>query len=127
MSLRKSMGTDDTRRIAIRQAAKEANGFTRDPSGANLPADRGAFSAFKAIEIFEDHPSRGLASSNWLRNAAASETTKGRWNAAELQRISGELALKSPERDAGEQKSISSARLPSLVSSKQNPGNSAPR
>jgi len=50
----------DTRRIAIRQAAKEANGFTRDPSGANLPADRGAFSAFKAIEIFEDHPSPRL-------------------------------------------------------------------
>jgi hypothetical protein len=24
--------------------------------GANLPADRGAWSAFKAIEIFEDHP-----------------------------------------------------------------------
>ena len=43
---------------------------------------------------------RGWASSNWLRNAAASETTKERWNAAELQRISGELALKSPERDA---------------------------
>ena len=39
---------------------KEANGFTRDPSGANLPADRGAFSAFKAIEIFEDHPSPRL-------------------------------------------------------------------
>jgi predicted ATPase len=31
---------------------------------------------------------------------AASEATKERWNAVELQRISGELALKSPERDA---------------------------
>jgi predicted ATPase len=31
---------------------------------------------------------------------AASETTKEGWNAVELQRISGELALKSPERDA---------------------------
>ena len=30
----------------------------------------------------------------------ASEATKDRWNAVELQRISGELALKSPERDA---------------------------
>jgi predicted ATPase len=31
---------------------------------------------------------------------AASENTKERWNAAELQRVRGELALKSPERDA---------------------------
>jgi hypothetical protein len=31
-------------------------GFTPDPSGANLPADKGPWQAFKSIEIFEEHP-----------------------------------------------------------------------
>ena len=43
-------------RIHIFKAQGNLYGFTRDPSGANLPANRGAWSAFKAIEIFEDHP-----------------------------------------------------------------------
>jgi hypothetical protein len=65
---------------------------------------------------------RGWASSNWLRNAAASETTKERWNAAELQRISGELELKSPERIHGERR-VFRARAYRRSSAAKNPGN----
>jgi len=43
-------------RVHIFKAQGNLCGFTRDPSGANLPANWGAWSAFKAIEIFEDHP-----------------------------------------------------------------------
>ena len=58
----------------------------------------------------------------------AIETTKERWCEAEVNRIAGEIALKSPEPDAAKaQKRISSARSRSRVSSKQNPGNYAPR
>jgi hypothetical protein len=75
MSLRKSMGTGRARhttrrdtpgskggdmRVHIFKAQGNLYGFTRDPSGANLPADRGAWTAFKAIEIFEDHPAPRL-------------------------------------------------------------------
>ena len=43
-------------RVHIFKAQDNPYGFTRDPSGANLPANRGAWSAFKAIEISENHP-----------------------------------------------------------------------
>jgi hypothetical protein len=43
-------------RVHIFKAQGNQYGFSCDPLGANLPADRGAWSAFKAIEIFEDHP-----------------------------------------------------------------------
>ena len=55
------------------------------------------------------------------------ETTKERWYEAEINRIAGEIALKSPERTPRRRKSISNMRLRSLANNKQNPGNSAPQ
>ena len=57
----------------------------------------------------------------------AMETTKERWYEAEVNRIAGEIALKSPEPDAAKAEAISSAHSRLRVSSKQNPGNCAPR
>ena len=57
----------------------------------------------------------------------ALETTKERWCEAEVYRIAGEIALKSPEPDAAKAEAISSARSLSRVSSRQSPGNCAPR
>ena len=54
------------------------------------------------------------------------ETTNERWFEAEVNRIAGEIALKSPEPDATRQRRISTARSRLRVHSKQNPGNSAP-
>ena len=55
------------------------------------------------------------------------ETTKESWCEAEVNRIAGEIALKSPEPDARKRKRISSARSRSPVSSRPNPGNYAPQ
>ena len=57
----------------------------------------------------------------------ATETTGERWCEAEINRIAGEIELKSPGRDAARRKHISCKRSPLRASSKQNPGNSAPR
>ena len=58
----------------------------------------------------------------------AVETTKERWFEAEVHRIAGEIALMSPKsRKRRKRKRISSVRSRSRVSSKQSPGNSAPR
>ena len=56
----------------------------------------------------------------------AIETTKETWCEAEVNRIAGEIALKSPEPDAAKAKRISSALSRSRANSKPNPGNSAP-
>ena len=58
----------------------------------------------------------------------AVETTKERMVEAEINRIAGEVALKSPERGYGESgRRISSARSRLRASSKQSPGNCAQR
>jgi predicted ATPase len=55
------------------------------------------------------------------------ETTKERWCDAEINRVAGEIAVKSPEAGPPKKpKSISSMHSPSLVNNKPNPGNSAP-
>ena len=57
----------------------------------------------------------------------AIETTKERSYEAELHRIAGEIALKSPEPDAAKARSaISSAPSRSRANNKPSPGNSAP-
>ena len=55
----------------------------------------------------------------------AVEKTKETWFEAEINRIAGEIALKSLERNTGKARTISSAHSLSHVSSKRNPGNSA--
>ena len=58
----------------------------------------------------------------------AVEATKERLWEAEVNRVAGEIALKSPQHGHRESGSVFRARVsPSRVSSKQNPGNSAPR
>ena len=52
----------------------------------------------------------------------AVETTKERWCEAEINRIAGEIALKSPKPDAAKAASV---RLQLRVRSKRSPGNSA--
>ena len=54
-------------------------------------------------------------------------TTKETGREAEVNRIAGEISLKSPSRTRRKRKLISSVRSQSRVSSKQSPGNSAPR
>ena len=54
------------------------------------------------------------------------ETTKERWCEAEVYRIAGEIALKSPEHDAAKAE-MYFEHSPSRADSKQNPGNFAPR
>jgi hypothetical protein len=55
------------------------------------------------------------------------ETTKENWCEAEVQRMAGEIALKSPEPDAAKAEVYLSARSGSRASSRQNPGNFARR
>ena len=57
----------------------------------------------------------------------AAETTKEKIWEAEINRIAGEIALKSPEPQTAEAQSYFERALAVPVSSKQNPGNSAPR
>ena len=57
----------------------------------------------------------------------AIETTKERWCEAEVHRIAGEIALKSPSRTRRKRKRISSVRSRSRARSKQSPGNCARR
>jgi hypothetical protein len=57
----------------------------------------------------------------------AVETTKEEWQDAEVNRIAGEIALKSPERMWRKRKRISNVRFQSHVNNKQGPGNSALR
>ena len=53
------------------------------------------------------------------------QTSEERWCEAEVNRIAGEIALKSRKPDA-ESRRISSAHSPLRVNSKPSPGNSAP-
>jgi hypothetical protein len=53
---------------------------------------------------------------------AAVQTTKEQWYQAEINRVGGEIALKSPEPDAAKRRRISSAHLRSHANSKQSPG-----
>ena len=74
---------------------------------------------------------RNLANSMTLgavlaKRSTAIETTKESWCEAEVNRIAGEIALKSPERNGESAKPISSALSPSPANNKPNPGNSAP-
>jgi len=65
----------------------------------------------------------------WQRHFEAVEVLKKGgevWYEAEICRVAGEIALKSPEPDAAKPKDISSVHSPSRASSKQNPGNCAP-
>ena len=55
------------------------------------------------------------------------ETTKERWFEAEVNRIAGEIALRSPKRTRRKRKPTSSARSRLHVNNKPNPGNSAPQ
>jgi predicted ATPase len=57
----------------------------------------------------------------------AMETTKERWCEAEVNRVAGEIALLSPERDAAKAKTYFERALSVAASSKQNPGSCAPR
>jgi hypothetical protein len=57
----------------------------------------------------------------------AVETTKERWNEADVIRTAGEIALISPEPDAAKAEAYLSALSQSRASSKRNPGNSVPR
>ena len=57
----------------------------------------------------------------------AAETTKERWYEAEINRIAGEIALKSPETDAAKAEAYFERALELPANSKQSPGNSAPR
>jgi predicted ATPase len=56
----------------------------------------------------------------------AVQTTKESWWEADLHRIAGEVALKSPETDAAKAEAILSVHSPSRVNSKQSAGNSEP-
>ena len=56
----------------------------------------------------------------------AIENSKETWCEADVNRIAGEIARKSPRPMRRKLKSISSARSPSRANNKQNPGNSAP-
>ena len=56
----------------------------------------------------------------------AVETTNERWCEAEVNRIAGEIALKSPEPDAAKAEAYFERALAVAVNSKPNPGNSAP-
>ena len=55
------------------------------------------------------------------------EETGETWCEAEVNRVAGEIALKSPEPNAAKARATSSARSRSRASSKPNPGNSAPQ
>ena len=57
----------------------------------------------------------------------ALETTKETWCEAEVNRIAGEIALMSPEPDAAKAEAYFERALAVAVSSRQNPGNCAPR
>ena len=58
----------------------------------------------------------------------AVETTKERWFEAEVHRIAGEIALKSPEPDAAKARSVFRARARGCArSSRQSPGSCARR
>ena len=57
----------------------------------------------------------------------AVETTKESWCEAEIHRMAGEIALKSPEPDAAKAEAYFERALALRVSSKPSPGNSAPR
>ena len=57
--------------------------------------------------------------------ASLVETSGERWSEAEVHRIAGEIALRSPEQDAAKANHISSVRSRSRVRSRQNPGNYA--
>ena len=56
----------------------------------------------------------------------AMETTKERWFEAEVNRIAGEIALKSPEPDAAKAEGYFERALAVARHNKPNPGNSAP-
>ena len=56
----------------------------------------------------------------------AMETTKERWFEAELHRIAGEIALRSPQQDPAKAEAYFECALAVARHSKQNPGNSAP-
>ena len=55
------------------------------------------------------------------------ETTKERWCEAEVNRIAGEIALKSPEPDAAKAEAYFERALAVARSSRQSPGNCARR
>ena len=55
------------------------------------------------------------------------ERSKEKWCEAEVHRIAGEIALKSPAPDTDKAEKYFERALASPVSSKQNPGNSAPQ
>ena len=55
------------------------------------------------------------------------ERSKERWAEAEVHRIAGEIALKSPAPDLKEQKRVSITLSRSPVNNKQNPGSSVRR
>jgi pentatricopeptide repeat protein len=57
----------------------------------------------------------------------AVQTTKESWSEADLHRVAGEVALKSPNPDAAIAELISSALSPSPANNKPSPGNSAPQ
>ena len=57
----------------------------------------------------------------------AVETTKESWCEAEIHRVAGEIALKSPEPDAAKAEAYFERALALRASSKQNPGNCARR
>jgi hypothetical protein len=43
-------------RVHVFKAPNDLYGFTEDLTGANLPADRGPWTSFKSIEVYEHHP-----------------------------------------------------------------------
>ena len=57
----------------------------------------------------------------------AAETTKEQWYLAEINRVAGEIALKSPENDAAKAEAYFERALAVARNSKQSHGNSAPR
>jgi len=55
------------------------------------------------------------------------EATKERWHEAEVNRMAGEIALKSPERDTAKAKAYFDRALEARASSKQSHGNCSRR
>ena len=60
-----------------------------------------------------------------LTAMTAVETTKEKWCEAEVNRVAGEIALKSPQPDAGKAEAYFERALAVAQNSRQNPGNCA--
>jgi hypothetical protein len=95
-----------------------------------LPARVRRRPVFSLLCLASAHADRGQFHEAWRYIAEATravETTKEKWPEAELHRIAGEIALKSPETDAlKEEKHFERALSLSPANNKPNPGNSAP-